>query len=85
MKRQTFVATYKGECYVKAYGRKLYKKGISLSDIALSGKVVAEKMTVSKTKAFDVLDISDNGEKITFDAVLTDDNKLTYINNLRKV
>ena len=33
MKKSNFTATYKGQCYIKGYGKRLYKKGVELTNI----------------------------------------------------
>ena len=86
MKKQKFTAIFSGVCYLKAYGRKHYKHGISLRNVESNNCVIAEKMSVSKSKAFDVLDaVADSGKPITFDAVLNDDNTVNYISNVQVV
>lgn len=85
MNKQKFTATFGGGCYIKGYGRKLYKQGYVLNDIAQNGNIVLSKASVSKTKAFDVLDVATSaGKTISFDAVLNGDT-VQYISNIEVI
>ena len=85
MKKMHFTATYCGSCYIKAYGRKFYKQGVLLQNIALNDKLIVDKMTVSKGKAFDLVNENYIGNTISFDAVLNSNNELKYISNVQIV
>ena len=86
MNIQIFFAYYTGQCYTRAYGRKLYKKGIELGKVCdEQGNVVAEKMIVPKTKIlsiFDNVNVPRDTKKISFDAVLNK-NRLLYVSNVK--
>jgi hypothetical protein len=70
-------AIYAGECYDRAFGRKLYKKAILLKEVKdLSGKVIFEEIKVSKTKIFN--NSLKNGDKIVLSAKI-DNNKMSYL------
>lgn len=85
MEKQKFTATFGGSCYIKGYGRKLYKHGFALNDIAQNGNIVLKKASVSKTKAFDVIDVvASVGKTISFDAILNGDT-VQYISNIEVV
>lgn len=85
MDKSTFYATYQRECYIKGYGRKFYRKGVKLNDIKDSkGNIIAEQMTVALSKAFSNADLN-SGDRIEFKAVLTDNNWLMYISNIKRV
>ena len=88
MEKSIFFATYGGQCYTKAYGgRKLYKKAIRLSNVMDENKnLISKEIIVSLSKAFsncpDKLTYRDN---IEFEAVLTSDNRLLYLSNIKKL
>ena len=84
MNKSKFYAIYNRQCYVKGYGRKLYKKGIELIDITdCNGVVIAEKTNIPLTKALEKCLEFASGTKIVFDAVLTD-NKIFYISSVKE-
>jgi hypothetical protein len=86
MVKQRFTATFGGGCYIKAYGRKFYKKGVLLCNIEQNGNILCEKLSVQKGKAFDCLnELVDSGKVIAFDAVLNQDNTVSYISNVSVV
>ena len=78
-------AIYNGQCYVNGYGRKFYKKGVELINVAdCNGKDVVKKAKMTMTKALKkCLDFA-SGTKIEFDAVLTDNN-VSYISNVKEI
>ena len=85
MNKEKFCAIYNGECYIKGYGRKFYKKGIELINIEnCDGKIVVEKARMNMTETFKKCSDIANGTRIRFDAVLTD-NKISYISNVETV
>lgn len=82
MNKQKFTAIFGGSCYIKGYGRKMYKHGYILNDIAQNGNIVLSKASVSKTKAFDVLDVATStGKTISFDAIFNG-GTVQYISNI---
>lgn len=85
MNKSKFYAIYNGQCYVKGYGRKFYKKGVELINIEdCNGKIVIEKVRNHLTKALEKCLDFVSGTKIEFDAVLTD-NAISYISNVKIV
>lgn len=58
MAKQKLTMKFSGECYVKAYGRKLYKKGVILKNIRdEQGNTFFEEIKVSKTSALTDLEV----------------------------
>ena len=52
--KEKFYAIYDGQCYVAGYGRKLYKRGISLLNITdCDGKVVIKRTGKALTRALE--------------------------------
>lgn len=84
MTKEKFYAIYDGQCYVAGYGRKLYKRGISLLNITdCNGKVVIKRTGKALTKALEkCLDLT-SGTKIEFDAVWSKCD-ISYISNVRE-
>ena len=83
MNKSKFYATYNGQCYIKGYGKKFYKRGIELVDVEdCNGKIVIDKVNMTMTKELEKCLNLANGTKIKFDAVLTED-KISYISNVR--
>lgn len=76
-------ATYNGQCYLKGYRGKFYRKGVELIDIEdCNGNIVVEKTRKNLTKALEkCLDLV-SGTKIEFEAVLND-NDISYISNVK--
>lgn len=85
MNKIKLYATYNGQCYVKGYGRMLYKKGVELINIEeCNGNVIVEKTRKPMTKALEKCLNFVCGTKIEFDAIL-DDNNVSYISNVKVV
>ena len=85
MNKSKFYATYNGQCYIKGYGRKFYKRGIELINIEdCNGKIVIEKARNNLTKALEKCLGFVSGAKIEFDVILTN-NKISYISNVKVV
>lgn len=68
-----YTAKYNGQCYIKAHGRKFYKKGIELSDIRDENNNL-----VSNFQKFALLSFFKNndipyGQKLSFTALKTED------------
>ena len=84
MNKLKFYAIYNGQCYIKGYGRKIYKKGIELIDVKdCNGEIVTEKLNMALNKALEkCLDFA-AGTEIKFDAILNN-NKLSYISNVKE-
>ena len=83
MDKMNFSAVYQGECYIKGYGRKFYKKGIRLADIKDNQKcLIAKQIDTNLSKAFTNYKELEYGNQIKFKAILTEDNKLLYISNV---
>lgn len=86
MNKLTFRAVYKGECYIKGYGRKFYKKGIRLIYIKDSnGNLIAKQIKTNLSKAFMNCKELVCGNEIEFEAILTEDNRLLYVSNMKVV
>ena len=82
MNKTKFYATYNGQCYIKGYGRKLYKKGVNLINIKdCTGNVVVENTNKTLTKALEKCLVLSAGTKVEFDGVLKDNN-ISYISNV---
>lgn len=88
MEKSTFFATYGGQCYTKAYGgRKLYKKAIRLFGVKDNNEnLISTEIIVSLSKAFSSCpDKLAYRDIIEFEAVLTSDNRLLYLSNIKKL
>lgn len=58
MAKQKLTMEFSGECYIKAYGRKLYKKGVILKNIRdEQSNTFFEEIKVSKTSALTDLEV----------------------------
>lgn len=83
MDKLNFSSVYQGECYIKGYGRKFYKKGVRLTDIKDNqGCLIAKQIDTNLSKAFASCKELERGNRIEFKAILTEDNKLLYISNV---
>lgn len=84
--KEKFYATYDGQCYVAGYGRKLYKRGISLVNVTdCNGNIVIKRIGKALTKALEkCLDMT-SGTKIEFDAVLVRGSDISYISNVKEI
>lgn len=68
-----YTAIYKGQCYINGYGRKLYKKGIELTNIRDEHNVL-----ITNSQKFALLSFFKNneisvGQKISFTAIKNGD------------
>ena len=78
-----FYAVYNGQCYVKGYGRKFYKKGVSFIYVTdCDGKIITEKLNVALTKTLEKCLSYADGTKIKFDAMITNNN-IHNISNIK--
>lgn len=85
MDKAKFYAVYNGQCYIKGYGRKLYKKGVNLINVTdYNGKIIAEKINVALTKALEKCSDLTSGTQIEFEANLMD-GKISYISNVKQI
>jgi c-di-GMP-binding flagellar brake protein YcgR len=84
MKKTRLTASYAGNCYIKAYGRKQYKHGVRLTNVSDGTSTLFQAISVGASKALKVLDVSDVGKDIAFEAVV-EANSLKYISNVRVI
>ena len=85
MKKDTFTATYAGECYVQTtYGRELYKKAVRLKDVLNeNNELVFSKTEIKLSKFFKDNNEIISGDKIKFNAIISKDNRLIYVSDIK--
>ena len=84
MKKEKFTATYGGNCYKKAYGRKIFKRGLLLHDIKDDNNtLISETQILDITKAFEKIALAEHkGKRVEFLATCRDD-RVYYISDVQ--